>query len=57
MRLQLAQFRELQAFAQFGSDLDPVARDQLARGERMKMLMRQPLGIPQQPMARQVLML
>ncbi len=56
LRLQLAQFRELQAFAQFGSDLDPVARDQLARGERMMMLMRQPLGIPQL-MARQVIML
>jgi len=56
LRLQLAQYRELQAFAQFGSDLDPVSRDQLARGERMMMLMRQPLGIPQ-PMARQVVML
>ena len=53
LRLQLAQYRELQAFAQFGSDLDPVSRDQLARGERMMMLMRQPLGIPQS-MSRQV---
>ncbi len=56
LRLQLAQYRELQAFAQFGSDLDPVSRDQLARGERMMMLMRQPVGVPLQ-MARQVLML
>ncbi|PKN46946.1 MAG: F0F1 ATP synthase subunit alpha [Deltaproteobacteria bacterium HGW-Deltaproteobacteria-17] len=56
LRLQLAQYRELQAFAQFGSDLDPVSRNQLARGERMMMLMRQPLGMPL-PMARQVIML
>ena len=56
LRLQLAQYRELQAFAQFGSDLDPVSRDQLARGERMMMLMRQPLGVPLQ-MSRQVVML
>jgi F-type H+-transporting ATPase subunit alpha len=56
LRLQLAQYRELQAFAQFGSDLDPVSRDQLARGERMMMLMRQPLNMTQ-PMARQVIML
>lgn len=56
LRLQLAQYRELQAFAQFGSDLDPVSRDQLARGERMMMVMRQPLNMPQ-PMARQVVLL
>ncbi|MBU1510544.1 F0F1 ATP synthase subunit alpha, partial [Myxococcota bacterium] len=56
LRLQLAQYRELQAFAQFGSDLDPVSRNQLARGERMMMLMRQPLGMPLS-MARQVIML
>ena len=35
MRLELAQYRELAAFAQFGSDLDKATQDQLARGERL----------------------
>ena len=36
LRLDLAQYRELAAFAQFGSDLDKATRDQLARGERRR---------------------
>ena len=35
LRLDLAQYRELAAFAQFGSDLDKATQQQLARGERM----------------------
>jgi F-type H+/Na+-transporting ATPase subunit alpha len=35
LRLDLAQFRELEAFAQFGSELDAATQRQLARGERM----------------------
>ncbi|HMQ51609.1 MAG TPA: F0F1 ATP synthase subunit alpha [Anaerolineae bacterium] len=42
MRLELAQFRELAAFAQFGSDLDRSTRDQLERGLRLTELLKQP---------------
>jgi F-type H+-transporting ATPase subunit alpha len=35
LRLDLSQYRELEAFAQFGSELDPETQSQLARGERM----------------------
>jgi F-type H+-transporting ATPase subunit alpha len=35
LRLDLSQYRELEAFAQFGSELDPETQKQLARGERM----------------------
>ncbi len=38
----LSQFRELAAFAQFGSDLDPATQRQLGRGERLMELLRQP---------------
>jgi F-type H+-transporting ATPase subunit alpha len=41
LKLDLAQYRELQAFAQFGSDLDEVTRRTLARGERMVQLLNQ----------------
>ncbi len=41
LKLDLAQYRELQAFAQFGSDLDEVTRRTLARGERMVELLNQ----------------
>jgi F-type H+-transporting ATPase subunit alpha len=41
LRLELAQYRELAAFAQFASDLDPATRQQLERGQRLMMLMRQ----------------
>ncbi|MEA2639530.1 MAG: F-type H+/Na+-transporting ATPase subunit alpha [Chloroflexota bacterium] len=42
MRLDLAQFRSLAAFAQFGSDLDPVTRAQLERGLRLQEILKQP---------------
>jgi F-type H+-transporting ATPase subunit alpha len=48
MRLELAQFRELAAFAQFGSDLDKSTREQLDRGLRLTELLKQP---QYQPMA------
>lgn len=41
LRLDLAQFREMQAFAQFGSDLDKSTQAMLARGERMVELLKQ----------------
>jgi len=42
LRLDLAQFRELEAFAQFGSDLDKVTQAQLARGIRLVEILKQP---------------
>ncbi len=52
LRLDLAQYNELAAFAQFGSDLDKSSRQQLARGERMVELLKQdqyrPLTVDQQ---------
>ena len=42
LRLDLAQFRELEAFAQFGSDLDATTQRQLARGERTVEILKQP---------------
>jgi len=48
LRLDLAQFRELQAFAQFGSDLDKATQAQLARGQRLTEVLKQP---QYQPMA------
>ena len=42
LRLELAQFRELAAFAQFGSDLDKATRDQLERGQRLTEILKQP---------------
>jgi F-type H+-transporting ATPase subunit alpha len=41
LRLDLAQFRELSAFAQFGSDLDPTTKRQLIRGERLTEVLKQ----------------
>jgi len=42
MKLELAQFRELAAFAQFGSDLDPTTQKQLDRGRRITEILKQP---------------
>jgi len=42
LRLDLAQYRELQAFAQFASDLDELSRNQLERGQRMVEVLKQP---------------
>ncbi len=55
LRLELAQYRELAAFAQFGSELDPVTQAQLARGERLTELLKQdqykPLPVEKQIVA------
>jgi len=52
LRLDLAQFRELAAFAQFGSDLDKATQQQLARGQRLTELLKQnqyqPLAVEKQ---------
>ena len=42
LRLELAQFRELAAFAQFGQDLDPETKKKIERGERLTELLKQP---------------
>jgi len=46
MKLELAQFRELAAFAQFGSDLDPATQRQLDRGQRITEILKQPQYAP-----------
>jgi F-type H+-transporting ATPase subunit alpha len=52
LRLDLSQYRELEAFAQFGSELDPETQKQLARGERMVQALnqkeRQPMPVAEQ---------
>ena len=46
LKLELAQFAELEAFAQFASDLDKATQNQLARGQRLRELLKQPQGSP-----------
>jgi F-type H+-transporting ATPase subunit alpha len=46
LRLDLAQYRELAAFAQFGSDLDKATQNQLAKGARMVELLKQKQNVP-----------
>src|SRR5215475_259817 len=46
LRVDLAQYRELEAFAAFGSDLDRASQQQLARGARMTELLKQPASSP-----------
>ncbi len=46
MKLELAQYRELQAFAQFGSDLDKSTQETLARGARLTELLKQGQYVP-----------
>jgi F-type H+-transporting ATPase subunit alpha len=53
LRLELSQYRELEAFAQFGSELDPATQRTLARGERMVATLNQPQYQPW-PMEEQV---
>ncbi len=48
LRLDLAQFRALQAFAQFSSDLDPATKQQIERGKRITEILKQP---PYSPVA------
>jgi F-type H+/Na+-transporting ATPase subunit alpha len=46
LKLDLAQFRELAAFSQFGSDLDKVTQNQLNRGQRLTEILKQPQFSP-----------
>jgi F-type H+-transporting ATPase subunit alpha len=46
LKLELAQFDDLQAFAQFASDLDKATQDQLARGQRLREILKQPQYSP-----------
>lgn len=46
MKLELAQYRELAAFAQFGSELDPQTQKQLERGKRLTEILKQPQYSP-----------
>jgi F-type H+-transporting ATPase subunit alpha len=56
LRLDLSQYRDLAAFAQFASDLDKRTRDQLERGKRMEELLKQDQYQPM-PVAQQVIVL
>jgi F-type H+/Na+-transporting ATPase subunit alpha len=46
LKLELAQFAELEAFAQFASDLDAATQNQLARGQRLRQILKQAQGSP-----------
>ena len=46
LKLELAQFAELEAFSQFASDLDQATQNQLARGQRLRELLKQPQTSP-----------
>jgi F-type H+-transporting ATPase subunit alpha len=56
LRLDLAQYRELASFAQFGSDLDKATQQQLARGQRLVEILKQPQYGPL-PVEKQVLLI
>src|SRR5437773_1277729 len=56
LRLDLAQYRELEAFAQFGSELDPATQRQLARGARVVEVLKQPQYRPM-PVDQQVIVI
>src|SRR5690606_8194795 len=56
MRGELAQYRELAAFAQFGSDLDKATQEALARGERLVEVLKQGVNVPM-PVEKQVVQL
>ena len=56
LRLDLAQYRELAAFAQFGSELDKATQAQLARGQRLTLLLKQDQFSPL-PVEKQVLVI
>jgi F-type H+-transporting ATPase subunit alpha len=53
LRLDLAQYRDLAAFAQFGSDLDKATQQQLSRGQRLTEILKQPQFSPM-PVEQQV---
>jgi F-type H+-transporting ATPase subunit alpha len=46
LKLELAQFAELEAFSQFASDLDQATRNQLSRGQRLREILKQPASSP-----------
>ena len=56
MKLDLAQFRELAAFAQFGSDLDKATRDRINRGQHVTEILKQPQYQPM-PVEQQVMII
>ena len=56
LRLELAQYRELEAFAQFASDLDEASRKQLERGQRLVEILKQPANQPL-PVEKQVVII
>ena len=56
LRLELAQYREKAAFAQFGSDLDPATQKQLARGQRLVEILKQGQYVPL-PVEKQIVMI
>ena len=56
LRLELAQYRELEAFAQFGSDLDAATQKQLARGQRIVEILKQPQYAPM-PVENQIMII
>jgi F-type H+-transporting ATPase subunit alpha len=56
LKLELAQFRELAAFAQFGSDLDQATRNQLERGQRLTEILKQPQYEPV-PLDQQIMLI
>jgi len=56
IKLELAQYREMAAFAQFGSDLDPATQKQLARGQRLTEVLKQGQFQPM-PVEQQVLLI
>jgi len=56
LRLELAQYRELEAFAQFASDLDEASRKQLERGQRLVEILKQPANSPL-PVEKQVVII
>ncbi|MGA9533607.1 MAG: F0F1 ATP synthase subunit alpha [Anaerolineales bacterium] len=49
LRLDMAAYREVAAFAQFGSDLDKATQDQLSRGQRLQEVLKQPQYQPLEP--------
>ena len=56
IRVELAQYRELAAFSQFGSELDDDTKEKLAQGERIKEMLKQPQYKPM-PVEKQVVII
>jgi F-type H+-transporting ATPase subunit alpha len=56
LKLDMAQFQELAAFAQFGADLDKATRDQLEQGQRITEVLKQPQYVPM-PLEQQVMII